>query len=128
MGRCGGSCPTAPELELVFESPGGDVLDSPDNLTVTPRGGLLFCEDDASSADGDTHPLAPGITDVNRLVGLTPAGEAFEFAVNRLNDGEWAGACFSPSGRTLFANLFGDGSAGSGMTVAITGPWSAGPL
>lgn len=59
---------------------------------------------------------------------LTPAGEAFEFAVNRLNDGEWAGACFSPSGRTLFANRFGDGSSGSGMTVAITGPWSAGPL
>ncbi len=120
--------PDTAELELIFESPGGDVLDSPDNLTVTPRGGLLFCEDDAGSADGDVHALAPGITDVNRLIGLTRAGEAFEFAVNRLNDGEWAGACFSPSGRTLFANLFGDGSAGSGMTVAITGPWSAGPL
>jgi hypothetical protein len=120
--------PDTAELELIFESPGVDVLDSPDNLTVTPRGGLLFCEDDAGSADGDTHPLAPGITDVNRLIGLTQAGEAFEFAVNRLNDGEWAGACFSPSGRTLFANLFGDGSPGSGMTVAITGPWSAGPL
>jgi secreted PhoX family phosphatase len=120
--------PDTAELELMFESPGGDVLDSPDNLTVTPRGGLLFCEDDAGSADSDMHVLAPGITDVNRLIGLTRAGEAFEFAVNRLNDGELAGACFSPSGRTLFANLFGDGSAGSGMTVAITGPWSAGPL
>jgi secreted PhoX family phosphatase len=120
--------PGADVLELVFESPGPDVLDSPDNLTVTPRGGLLFCEDDAGSRDGDTHPLAPGITDVNRLIGLTPGGEAFEFAVNRLNDSELAGACFSPSGRTLFVNIFGDGSPGSGMTVAITGPWSAGPL
>ncbi len=120
--------PGADVLELVFESPGPAVLDSPDNLTVTPRGGLLFCEDDAGSRDGDTHPLAPGIAHVNRLVGLTRAGEAFEFAVNRLNDSELAGACFSASGRTLFANIFGDGSPGSGMTVAITGPWSAGPL
>ena len=48
--------------------------------------------------------------------------------MNRLNDSEFAGACFSPSARTLFVNVFGDGTAGSGMTVAITGPWEAGPL
>lgn len=120
--------PDTQELELIFESPGAAVLDSPDNITITPRGGVIFCEDDAGSGDGDTHPLAPGLTDVNRLVGLSPAGEAFEFAVNRLNDSELAGACFSPSGRTLFTNVFGDGSRGSGMTIAITGPWSAGPL
>ena len=36
------------ELYLRFESPGQDVLDSPDNLNVTPRGGILLCEDDAS--------------------------------------------------------------------------------
>jgi len=53
-----------------------------------------LCEDDASQ-DRDTHPLAPGITDVNRLIGLTQAGEAFELAVNRYNDAEFAGACFS---------------------------------
>ncbi len=113
---------------LLFESPGQEVLDSPDNITVTPRGGLILCEDDAGSRDHDTHLLAPGITDVNRLIGILPAGEAFEFAVNRMNDTEFAGACFSPSGRTMFVNIFGDGSAGSGMTVAISGPWSAGPL
>ena len=120
--------PSSGGLRLVFESPGQPVLDSPDNITVTPRGGLMLCEDDASSRDDDTHPLAPGITDVNRLIGLSPAGEAFEFAVNRLNDAEFAGACFSPSGRTMFVNIFGDTSAGSGMTLAITGPWKAGPL
>jgi uncharacterized protein len=54
-------------------------------------------------------PLAPGITDVNRLIGISIDGEAFEFAVNRLNDSELAGACFSPSGRTLFVNIFGNG-------------------
>jgi hypothetical protein len=115
-------------LRLLFESPGQAVLDSPDNLTITPRGGLMLCEDDAGGTDRDTHPLAPGIVNVNRLVGVSPAGEAFEFAVNRLNSSEFAGACFSPSGRTMFANIFGNGSRGSGMTVAITGPWSSGPL
>ncbi len=82
---------------LVYESPSGTVLDSPDNMTVTPRGGLLMCEDDASSAFVDTHPLAPGIENVNRLVGLTHRGYAFEFAVNVLNGSELAGVCFSPS-------------------------------
>lgn len=115
-------------LRLIFESSGGTVLDSPDNLTVSPRGGLVLCEDDASSADGDTHPLAPGITDVNRLIGLTQHGETFELAVNRFNDTEFAGACFSPDGHTLFANIFGDGELGSGMTCAITGPWERGAL
>jgi secreted PhoX family phosphatase len=115
-------------LRLVFESSGAGELDSPDNLLVTPRGGLILCEDDAGSNDNDTHPLAPGITDVNRLIGLTRQGEAFELAVNRLSDSELAGACFSPSTRTLFVNIFGGNAPGSGMTLAIWGPWGAGPL
>ena len=60
------------------------------------------------------------------------AGHAFEFAVNVLNGSELAGACFSPSGRTLFFNLFGrarfDEDPVEGMTVAVTGPWGRGPL
>jgi secreted PhoX family phosphatase len=120
--------PSEGRLRLIFESPGQAVLDSPDNITVTPRGGLIVCEDDAGSRDNDTHPQAPGITDVNRLIGIAPTGEAFEFAVNRLNSSEFAGACFSPSGRTMFANIYGNGSPGSGMTLAITGPWGAGSL
>ncbi len=62
------------------------------------------------------------------MIGISRHGEAFELAVNRLNDAEFAGACFSPSGETLFVNIFGDGTPGSGMTLAITGPWGAGPL
>jgi len=119
-------------LVLVYESPSGAVLDSPDNLTVTPRGGLMACEDDASSEYEDTHPLAPGITNVNRVIGLTQRGEAFEFAVNVLNGSELAGVCFSPSGNTVFFNLFGrarfDEPAVEGMTCAVTGPWRRGPL
>jgi len=120
--------PAREVLTLFFESPGGTVLDSPDNLHVTPRGGILLCEDDASGQDNDTHPLAPGIEDVNRIVALTRDAQPFEFAVNRLNDSEIAGACFSPDSRTLFFNIFGDATADSGMTCAVTGPWERGPL
>ncbi|HEY7386152.1 MAG TPA: alkaline phosphatase PhoX, partial [Beijerinckiaceae bacterium] len=35
------------QLVLVFESPSGSVLEAPDNLCLTPNGGVLFCEDDA---------------------------------------------------------------------------------
>ena len=115
------------QLVLVFESPSGSVLESPDNLCLTPNGGVLFCEDDAIG-DADTHALAPGLTDINRLVGLGAKGEVFTLAVNVLNDSEFAGACFSADGEILFVNLFGDAAPGSGMTCAIWGPWERGPL
>jgi hypothetical protein len=115
------------QLVLVFESPSGSVLEAPDNLCLTPNGGVLFCEDDAIG-DADTHPLAAGLGDVNRLVALGAKGEVFTFAVNVLNDSEFAGACFSPDGEVLFVNLFGDATPGSGMTCAIWGPWERGPL
>jgi hypothetical protein len=114
-------------LVLRFESPSSSVLDSPDNICVTPSGAVLFCEDDASN-DGDTHPLAPGLSNVDRLIGLSRAGEPFEFAVNIYNQSEFAGACFSPDGDILFVNIFGDATPGSGLTCAIWGPWRRGPL
>lgn len=121
--------PKTERLTLFFESPGSSVLDSPDNLLVTPRGGILLCEDDASGQDDDTHPLAPGVVDVNRLIGINQRGESFEFAVNVLNDAELAGACYSPNGKVLFVNIFGDGNEpGTGMTCAIRGPWGKGAL
>ena len=47
-----------------------------------------------------------------------------------LNGSELAGACFSPSGRTLFFNIFGrarfDEDPVEGMTCAVTGPWHRG--
>lgn len=125
-------------LTLLYESPGvrpgigRTPLDSPDNLTVTPRGGILLCEDDSNSApdsSDDTHPLAPGILDVNRLIGLDDEGRVFEFAVNTLNEAEFAGACFAPNApEVLFVNNQGLGEAGTGMTFAINGPWDRGAL
>ena len=40
--------------------------------------------------------------------------------VDRSND-EFAGACFSPDGHTLFVNI----QASRGITFAIWGPWSS---
>jgi uncharacterized protein len=123
--------PAAETLKLIYDSPTSDDCDNPDNLTLTPRGGLLLCEDNA----GSTTRQWPG---GERLVGLTLSGQAFTFAQNNINlttayndrvpvtdyrQNEWAGACYSPNGQWLFANI-----QTPGVTFAITGPWGAGPL
>ena len=99
-------------LELVYQSTGPDVLDFPDNVTTSPRGTLVICEDNVND---------------NYLRGLTRDGHLFDIALNRLisstgtvryND-EFAGSTFSPDGHTLFVNI----QASRGMTFAIWGPW-----
>jgi secreted PhoX family phosphatase len=105
------------QLILVFESPSPAVLDAPDNIVVTPRGGLILCED--------------GLDDEQFLRGLTQRGEIFDFALNTDNDTEFAGACFSPDGQYLFVNIFGDSTrpySSFGKTFAIWGPWEDGAL
>ena len=104
------------ELTLVFESPSADVLDYPDNITVSPRGGVVICEDGVGE---------------QFIRGLTTDGRIFDFAQNLLNGTEFAGACFSPDGRTLFLNVMGsttDAGTEKGVTVAIRGPWEDGAL
>lgn len=78
------------QLILVFESEDPDLLESPDNLTVSPRGGLLLCEDGAST---------------DFLRGVDPEGQIFDFGRNDLNGSEFAGATYSPDGQTLFVNI-----------------------
>ena len=90
-------------------------------VTVSPRGGLVLCED----GGGDEF-----------LHGLTLDGQIFTFAQNNVTlrgerngltgdftHSEWAGPCYSPDGKWLFANIFDPG-----ITVAITGPWQSGAL
>lgn len=104
------------ELVLVFESPSRDVLDCPDNITVSPRGGIVMCED----GEGEQY-----------LRGLTPEGAIFDLGKNVLNTSEFAGACFSPDGRVLFVNIMGstrDSGREEGRTLAIRGPWERGAL
>ncbi len=117
------------QLVLLYESPDGDVLDSPDNIVVSPRGGLVLCEDDSSSANLNQNDVSEFFgEDKNRLVGLTLQGTAFPFAENIVNDSELAGACWSDDGEFLFVNIFGYDEEGSGGTLAITGPWERGAL
>jgi secreted PhoX family phosphatase len=106
-------------LELVYESPSSDTLLKPDNLTVSPRGGLLLCED-------------PDRARQSFLRGVTDDGELYDFAAN-IRPGtipgsttpaswdEFAGATFQ--GDWMFVNI-----QTPGITFAITGPWRRGPL
>ncbi len=105
--------PERGDLTLVFESPGPEVLNGPDNITVSPRGrGLLVAEDNGQAV---------------HLRGVTPDGGVFTFARNLEDTREFAGVCFSPGGETLFVNLQGNG-AGRAATYAIRGPWRLGVL
>ena len=105
------------DLILVFESPHESILQAPDNICYTPKGGLLLCE------DGGGEQFVRGIT---------PRGEIFDFAKNIGDHREFAGATFSPDGRVLFLNIQGGGRYEGrdvlGRTFAIWGPWDKGAL
>ncbi|MFJ7895204.1 PhoX family protein [Streptomyces anthocyanicus] len=86
-------------------------FDGPDNITVSPYGGLVIAED----GDGVQH-----------LFGATDSGRTYPIARNELNLGteddpeysEFTGVTFSPDGRTLYANI-----QTPGIMLAITGSW-----
>ncbi|GAB2962816.1 PhoX family protein [Streptomyces pseudoechinosporeus] len=86
-------------------------FDGPDNITVSPYGGIILAED----GEGVSH-----------LFGATDSGRTYPIARNDLNVGteeepeysEFAGVTFSPDGKTLYANI-----QDPGILLAITGPW-----
>ncbi|MEU6511693.1 alkaline phosphatase PhoX [Streptomyces sp. NPDC046942] len=86
-------------------------FDGPDNITVSPYGGLVIAED----GEGIQH-----------LFGATESGRTYPIARNELNIGteaepeysEFTGVTFSPDGRILYANI-----QTPGIMLAITGPW-----
>jgi len=78
-------------------------FDGPDNITVSPYGGVILAED----GEGIQH-----------LVGVTDQGKAYPLARNDIGDGEFTGPTFSADGRTLYANI-----QTPGYVFAITGPW-----
>ncbi|MYB98410.1 MAG: DUF839 domain-containing protein [Gemmatimonadetes bacterium] len=110
----------AGELTMVFESPSHDVLDSPDNIVLSPRGGLVMCE------DGSDDQYVRGLDREGRIIDLVRAPVVGEY-----HPGEFAGSCFSPDGRVLFFNVQGSREAGgsrASATYAMWGPWGDGPL
>lgn len=126
----------AQTLTCIYSSPSALVGNMGDNLTVSPSGGLLLCED-GGAVTGDEFGIG------QRLMGLTMEGDAYIFAKNNVNltpdevaaagkvpsaagdnrTREMCGACFDPTGRFLFVNI-----QTPGITFAITGPWAKGPL
>ena len=120
-------------LRCVYASPGEHEADHIDNVCVSPRGGIVLCEDGGGAG---LLSLERG----TRLVGLGLDSAPFPFADNNLIvDGrlerrpwiepgdyrgmEFAGACFSPRGDRLFVNI-----QTPGVTFEIRGPWESGPL
>lgn len=84
-------------LELIFESTVEEAMAAPDNITVSPSGNnLVICEDGSGSEY--LHLLRRSGNQIYRLAENRYPGQ---------EGSEWAGACFSPDGRTLFANLQG---------------------
>ena len=92
-------------LQLIAQSRDESMLDMPDNLTMTPWGDLLVCEDNHRDV-------------YLRLV--TSSGKVVPFAHNGLSRSEFAGVCFSPDGRRLFVNI-----QENGLTLAVEGDWSS---
>jgi secreted PhoX family phosphatase len=78
--------------------------DGPDNITVSPFGGVILAED----GEGAQH-----------LVGATDDGETYFFARNDIpGESEFTGPAFSKNRRILFANV-----QSPGHVFAIQGPF-----
>lgn len=116
--------PWRDRLTLLFESPSRAVLNQPDNIAISPRGGAVLCE------DGLGAPMyVRGLSRGGALFDLVRNEVVLDEAVNPFvppGDYRWsefAGASFSPGGRWLFVSV-----QTPGVTFAITGPWRHGPL
>jgi uncharacterized protein len=126
--------PAEGTIRAIFVAGRQLVADNIDNICVSPRGGLLLCED----GDPVVDRHGPG----TRLIGITKDGESYAFAKNVVSlkaeqivqagkqvyprdyrAQEWAGCCFDANGEVLFANL-----QVPGITFAIWGPWERGNL
>ena len=95
-------------LKIVFAYTPADQdndVDGPDNITVSPFGGVILAED----GEGKQH-----------LVGATDRGQTYFLARNELpGSEEFTGPNFSPvNAKVLFANV-----QVPGVTFAIRGPW-----
>ncbi|MFG2124660.1 alkaline phosphatase PhoX [Streptomyces sp. NPDC048710] len=94
-------------------------FDGPDNITVSPYGGLVIAEDGegvqhlfGATESGRTYPIA------RNDLAITPAATAAGGTAEKPEYSEFTGVTFSPDGRTLFANI-----QEPGIMLAITGPW-----
>lgn len=121
-------------LKALFVSMSEESSNHPDNITLSPRGGIVLCED--GGGVDDRYGFG------NRLVGLTRDARSYVLAKNHIvldapqlaragkrvapgdyRSAEFCGACFDPLGGVLFVNI-----QSPGITFAIWGPWPRGNL
>ncbi|MEP7350869.1 MAG: alkaline phosphatase PhoX [Sphingorhabdus sp.] len=92
-------------IDLFMESTNPAFYNYGDNLCIMPNGHLLVCEDQYTDISA------------NHLRGVNGAGQTYMIGKSRVQT-EFAGACYSPDGSTMFVNLMRPT-----MTLAIKGPW-----
>ena len=85
--------------------PVGTPFDGPDNITVGSARLRRSRAPTARTTSGSSASPTKAVCSRSRF--------------NALNDQEFAGATFSPDGRTLFVNI-----QDPGLTYAIWGPWT----
>lgn len=126
--------PAGNRMRCLFASTDASMANNPDNITISPRGGVVMCEDGGGIED----EFGFG----ERIMGLEVTGNSFIFAKNNIilseaditlagknvaaadyRNSEIAGACFDPDGEFLFVNI-----QNPGVTFAIWGPWENGPF
>lgn len=90
-------------LQLFIEPATDSQFGAPDNICIAPSGDVIVCEDGSGT---------------EYVHGVTSGAAVYKIARNSLNSSEFAGACFSPDGSTLFVNM-----QSPGITFAIAGPW-----
>jgi secreted PhoX family phosphatase len=118
--------PATERMRVLFASPDAAVLNNPDNICVSPRGGIVLCEDGGGreylhglTTDGEIFPFA--LNDVVIPAGGVPGKSV---APGDYRGSEWCGSTFDPRrGDWLFVNI-----QTPGITFAITGPWQDGSL
>lgn len=124
--------PSASTLTMIFKSPSYEVCDGPDNCCVTPRGGLILCED----AGGRAVPASALTIGTDIRSGAKPAQhhrvcgcvlqsrrphavrDQYGRATVRTTQ-PYRSALQIPVGPERFERA---------ATLAIWGPWKSGPL
>ncbi len=115
-------------LELLYESSNEKKLEEPDAIAVSPRGGIVVCEDgDGGDVGGDNfiRVLGPNgkLETVARNDTPMDLAQWDEGKQGTFGRSEWSGAVYSPDGQWLFVHI-----QYPGKSYAITGPWERGWL
>lgn len=118
-------------LTAIFVAPSELVADAIDNVAVNPvSGDIVLCEDGGGVRDSDGQLVfgsrllvvqgeqTARVVAENNINLAAPVADKPVIEATDYRGSEWAGATFSPDGKTLYANI-----QSPGVTFAIEGPW-----